>query len=147
MKKTGFACAIDCGIELDHGFICPVYPHPRAAPECCQPELSLLEIYPIGNVVSERGAITNPIRGRDIYFMREIDLEEGVPFPECGVPIANSLDQIWRLTGIGARSIVKVKIRFIQTLQEQKRLKAQAFVYEDLYEQLGLVHPEVHTRQ
>jgi hypothetical protein len=146
MSKTGFMCEIDY-FELGEGFVCFVYPSSSVAPEHCRPELGRVEISLAGAATQGRGANTDSRRGHRTYFMRAADLDPATPFLEDGAPIFDTIEGIWRVTPVTDRSIVRVEINFLEEVYPEFPIKAQAFVYEDLYYLLGLVHPGVTTIQ
>lgn len=138
--KVGFMCEDDYGFELPMGLGAFLFPSLAAVPEYC-PSRVQVEVIPMASI----GATSVGRRGRRPYFMREVDLLSTEPFPETGAFITDSIDGIWRATPSEQRTLVAVRLRIIQIFS-RRSLPAKAFVYEELYERLGLVHPCVWTK-
>lgn len=141
--KVGFMCEDDYAYELSMGLGAFLYPSLATVAHYC-PSRVQVEVIPMALI--ESTSVRR--RGRRPYFMREADLLSSEPFPEGGAFITDSIEDIWRSKACRSsehRTIVAVRLRIIEIFSRNS-LTAKAFVYEELYERLGLLHPHEWTK-
>lgn len=141
--KVGFMCEDDYGCELPMGLGAFLYPSLATVPRYC-PSRVQVQVIPIASI----GSTSLRTRACRPYFMREVDLLSSEPFAEGGAFITDSIEDMWRgksCRSFEHRTLVAVRLRIIEIFSRNS-LPAKAFVYEDLYERLGLLHPRVWTK-